>query len=164
MKPERLEPGPGQESVWDYPRPPLIEDFTGHIRVIFNKLVIANTHGAKRVLETSHPPVYYIPPQNIQMHYLVKSPLTSWCEFKGKAHYYTVVVNEKEAKNAAWYYPNPTPDFLALKDYVAFYPSLMDACYVNSEKVEAQHGDFYGGWITRNIVGPFKGEAGTQGW
>ena len=164
MRSERIDPGPGQESAWDYPRPPRMEDFTGHIRVIFNNLVIADTHEAKRVLETSHPPVYYIPPRDIQMHYLMKSPLTSWCEFKGIAHYYTVVVNEKEAKNAAWYYPYPAPDFLALKDHVAFYPGFMDACEVNGEKVKAQEGDFYGGWITSNIEGPFKGEAGTRGW
>ena len=164
MRPPRTEPGPGQESVWDYPRPPRIEDCTGHVRVVFNDLVIADTHTAKRVLETSHPPVYYIPPRHIQMHCLMKSPLTSWCEFKGNAHYYTVVVNKKEVKNAAWYYPEPTPEFLALKDHVAFYPGLMDACYVNGEKVKAQEGDFYAGWITRNIVGPFKGEAGTGGW
>jgi uncharacterized protein (DUF427 family) len=98
------------------------------------------------------------------MNYPMKSPLTSWCEFKGNTHYYTVVVNEKETNNAAWYYPDPTPDFLALKDYVAFYPGPMDACYINSEKVEPQPGGFYGGWITKNIVGPFKGEPGTEGW
>jgi len=164
MRPERIEPGPGQESVWDYPRPPRLEDFAGHIRVIFNDLVIADTHEAKRVLETSHPPVYYIPPRDIQMKHLIKSTLTSWCEFKGDAHYYTISVNEEEAKNAAWYYPDPTPDFLAIKDYVAFYPGLMDSCHVNGEKVRAQEGDFYGGWITGNIAGHFKGEAGTRGW
>jgi uncharacterized protein (DUF427 family) len=164
MKPERIEPGQGQESVWDYPRPPRIEDFTGHIRVIFNNHVIADTYQARRVLETSHPPVYYIPPHDIEMLYLVKNSSTSWCEFKGNAHYYSVVVNKKEAKDAAWYYPDPTPDFSALKNYVAFYPSLMDACEVDGEKVKAQAGDFYGGWITKNIVGPFKGEAGTWGW
>lgn len=164
MRQERIVPGPGQESVWDYPRPPRIEDFTGHIKVIFNNLVIADTHEAKRVLETSHPPVYYIPPRDIQMNYLMKSPLTSWCEFKGKAFYYTIVANKKEAKNAAWYYPDPAPDFMALAYCVAFYPNLMDVCEVNGEKVKAQKGDFYGGWITKNIVGPFKGEPGTRDW
>ena len=132
--------------------------------MVFNNLVIADTDRAKRVLETSHPPVFYIPPRDIQMQYLMKSPQTSWCEFKGQAHYYTIVVDEKEAENAAWYYPNPTPAFSGLKDHVAFYPGLMDSCSVNGEKVQAQEGDFYGGWITKNIVGPFKGEAGTRGW
>jgi uncharacterized protein (DUF427 family) len=164
MRPERIEPGPGQESVWDYPRPPRSEKFTGHIRVVFNNLVIADTQEARRVLETSHPPVYYIPPSDILMHCLMESPLTSWCEFKGHARYNTIVVNEKEAKNAAWYYPDPASDFSALKDHIAFYPGLMDACYVNDERVRAQEGDFYGGWITGNIVGPFKGEAGTRSW
>jgi uncharacterized protein (DUF427 family) len=164
MRPERIEPGPGQESVWDYPRPPHIEDFPGHVRVIFNNIVIADTHDAKRVLETSHPPVFYIPPGDIQMNFLKKSSLTSWCEFKGNAHYYTVSVNEKEAENAGWYYPDPAPDFAAINNHVAFYPGLMDKCEVNGEKVKAQDGDFYGGWITDNIVGPFKGEAGTRGW
>jgi uncharacterized protein (DUF427 family) len=164
MRPERIQPGPGQESVWDYPRPPRIEESTGHIRVIVNNAVIADTHEAKRVLETSHPPVYYIPSRDIQMLYLMKSPLTSWCEFKGNAHYDTVVVNEKEAKNAAWYYPGPTHDFLVIKDHVAFYPGLMDACYLDDEKVKAQKGNFYGGWITGDMVVPFNGEAGTRGW
>ncbi len=164
MRPYRIEPGPGQESVWDYPRPPRIEDSAGHIRVIFNNIVICDTHAAKRVLETSHPPVYYMPPRDILMRYLIKSTLTSWCEFKGIAHYYSVSVNGKEVKNASWYYPDPTPEFFSLKDYVAFYPGLMDACYVNGEKVNAQAGDFYGGWVTANIVGPFKGEPGTRGW
>jgi uncharacterized protein (DUF427 family) len=164
MRTVRTEPGPGQESVWDYPRPPRIEDFVGHIRVIFNDIVIADTHEAKRVLETSHPPVYYISPRYIQMQYLIKSSFASWCEFKGKAKYYTVSVNEREAENAGWYYPQPVPDFLSLKDHVAFYSALMDACFVNDERVKAQEGDFYGGWITSNIVGPIKGEAGTRGW
>ncbi|UCE71352.1 MAG: DUF427 domain-containing protein [Nitrospiraceae bacterium] len=132
--------------------------------MVFNNLVIADTDRAKRVLETSHPPVFYIPPRDIQMQYLMKSPRTSWCEFKGQAHYYTIVVDGKEAENAAWYYPNPTPAFSGLKDHVAFYPGLMDSCSVNGEKVQAQKGDFYGGWITKNIVGPFKGPAGTRGW
>lgn len=164
MRAERIQPGPGQESVWDYPRPPRIESFSGYVKVTFNNVVIADTHAAKRVLETSHPPVFYIPPRDIELHYLENSHFTTYCEFKGVAHYYSVVVNEKEKKNAAWYYPDPTTDFLALKDHVAFYPGLMDACEVNGEKVRAQKGDFYGGWITSNIVGPFKGEAGTRDW
>lgn len=164
MRPKRIQPGPGEESVWDYPRPPHIEDFTGHISVLFNSRVIADTREAKRVLETSHPPVYYLPPHDVQIHYLIKSSMTTWCEFKGMAHYYTVIVEGREAKNAAWYYPDPTPEFSALKNYIAFYPALMDSCEVNGEKAKAQAGDFYGGWITKNIVGPFKGAAGTRGW
>lgn len=164
MKPDRIEPGPGQESVWDYPRPPRLEDFPEHIQVIFNGVTIADTHKAKRVLETSHPPVYYIPPQDIQMTYLRPAPGTSWCEWKGQANYYTVVVGDKRAEEVAWFYPSPTPPFAALKDYVAFYAGSMDACYVDGERVQPQPGGFYGGWITQNIVGPFKGQPGTRGW
>lgn len=164
MNRDRIEPGPGQESVWDYPRPPRLEDCSKHLQVIFNGVVIADTHSSKRVLETSHPPVYYLPPDDIQMSYLVKVAKASWCEWKGQANYYTVAVGDKQAREAAWFYPNPTPAFAALQNYVAFYASRMDACYVNGELVQPQPGDFYGGWITQEIVGPFKGSAGTWGW
>jgi uncharacterized protein (DUF427 family) len=161
---QRIQPGPGQESVWDYPRPPRLEDTNKHIQIIFNGVAIADTHNAKRVLETSHPPVYYIPPSDIKMEYLVRTPHSSFCEWKGPARYYTVAVGDKQVQNAAWFYPDPTPAFTAIKDYVAFYPQLMDACYVNGEKVQPQPGDFYGGWVTSDIVGPFKGGSGTWGW
>lgn len=155
---------PGQESVWDYPRPPRLEDSVKHIQVMFNDVMIADTQRAKRVLETSHPPTYYIPPEDIQMNYLLRTNRSTFCEWKGQASYYTIVVNEQRADNAAWFYPNPTAAFESLKDYVAFYPSRMQACYVNGERVQSQAGDFYGGWITQEIVGPFKGGAGTWGW
>jgi uncharacterized protein (DUF427 family) len=116
------------------------------------------------VLETSHPPVYYIPPADIKMEYLRPTGRQSWCEWKGRAGYYTVDVAGKQADNAAWTYPDPTAGFEAIKNYVAFYPGKMDACYVDGEQVQAQAGDFYGGWITNDIVGPFKGEPGTRGW
>lgn len=161
---QRIQPGPGQESVWDFPRPPRLEDTTKHIQVIFNGVAIADTHQAKRVLETSHPPVYYIPPGDIKMEHLALMPHGSWCEWKGRAAYYTVVVGDKQVQNAAWFYRDPTPGFASIKDHVAFYPHLMDACYVNGEQVQPQPGDFYGGWITSDIVGPFKGSSGTWGW
>ena len=161
---QRIQPGPNQESVWDYPRPPRLEDTTKHIQVIFNGVAIADTRAAKRVLETSHPPVYYIPPSDIQMEYLVRIPQSSFCEWKGNAGYYTVIVGDKQAQNAAWFYPEATPGFVAMKDYVAFYAHLMEACYVDGEKVQPQPGNFYGGWITSDIVGPFKGGPGTWGW
>ncbi|MFQ4146033.1 DUF427 domain-containing protein [Chlorogloeopsis sp. ULAP02] len=164
VKPQRIDPAPGQESVWDYPRPPRLEDTNKHIKVIFNDVIIADTHRAKRVLETSHPPVYYIPPEDIKMEYLIQAPQSSFCEWKGGAGYYTIRVNQKEVKNAAWFYPNPTPAFATIKNYVAFYAHLMDACYLNEEKVQPQPGNFYGGWITSDIVGPFKGIAGSWGW
>lgn len=164
MNQRRIEPGPGQESVWDYPRPPRLEDSDKHIKIIFNGEVIAETRRAKRVLETSHPPVYYIPLEDVRQEFLSRTPRQTVCEWKGAASYYTLTVGDKSLPNVAWYYPDPTPAFAGLKNYVAFYPGKMDACYVNDEKIQAQPGDFYGGWITKDIVGPFKGGAGTMGW
>lgn len=164
MKRDRIPPQPGQESVWDYPRPPRLEDTPKHIQITFNGVMIADTHRAKRVLETSHPPVYYIPPEDIQMAYLVASPRATYCEWKGQGAYYHLVVGDKRLDNVAWYYPKPTSAFAAIQDYVAFYPAPMDACYVDGEKVQPQPGNFYGGWITQDIVGPFKGSEGTWGW
>jgi len=153
-----------QESVWDYPRPPRIEPTMKRIRVVFNGETIADTTRALRVLETSHPPVYYIPPQDVKMNLLTSTRRHTFCEFKGTAAYWTIRVGDKVADNAAWSYPSPNDDYDAIAEYIAFYPAHMDACYVDDEQVQAQAGDFYGGWITSNIVGPFKGGAGTQGW
>jgi uncharacterized protein (DUF427 family) len=164
MKPTPIKPNPGQESVWDYPRPPRLEEFSGHIQVVFNGITIADTHEAIRVLETSHPPVYYIPPKDIQLKYVIEGSDTTWCEWKGQAKYYSVVVGEKKAEKQAWCYPQPTLAFAAIKDYIAFYAGMMDACYVNAEQVIPQPGGFYGGWLTKNIVGPFKGGPGSWGW
>jgi uncharacterized protein (DUF427 family) len=159
-----INPEPGQESVWDYPRPPRLEDTNKHIQVVFNDIVIVDTHSAKRVLETSHPPTYYIPPGDIKIEYLILMPKSSFCEWKGIANYYTIRVGDKQAHNAAWFYPNPTPNFTSIKHCVAFYAHLMDACYVDGERVQPQPGNFYGGWVTHDIVGPFKGSPGTWGW
>jgi len=161
---ERIAPGPGQESVWDYPRPPRLEPTPKSIRIIFNDLVLVKTQNAQRVLETSHPPTYYIPPTDVCMEYLHPTTKASWCEWKGKAQYFTIVVGERQAPNAAWCYPDPTPQFRAIAGYLAFYAHLMDACFVDEELVDSQTGDFYGGWITQDIVGPFKGGPGTWGW
>lgn len=159
-----IQKGENQESVWDYPRPPRLEPSTRLVEVIFNGIKIASTRRAQRVLETSHPPVYYIPPDDIEMKYLSLTPRATYCEYKGAASYYTVTVGDVMAQNAAWFYPRPTLPYAAIKDYVAFYPSLMEACFVDEERVQAQPGDFYGGWITKEIVGPFKGGAGTWNW
>jgi uncharacterized protein (DUF427 family) len=164
MVDQRIEPGPGQESVWDYPRPPSVEDSDKHIQVVFAGVVIADTRRAKRVLETSHPPVYYIPPEDIRMEYLEPADRASWCEWKGQASYYNVSVDGNQAAHAAWFYPVPQPPYAAIRNHVAFYPQHMDACYVDGEKVKPQPGGFYGGWITSDIVGPFKGGVGTAGW
>ena len=160
----RIEPKVGQESVWDYPRPPRLELSGKPIQIVFNNVIIADTNKAYRVLETSHPPVYYLPPQDVKLEYLQSTSQQSFCEWKGWAKYYSLIVGDKEAINVAWSYPEPTSSFAAIKDYIAFYAGPMDACYVNEEKVIPQPGGFYGGWITSDVVGPFKGEKGTWGW
>jgi uncharacterized protein (DUF427 family) len=131
--------------------------------VVFNQVLIADSRRSQRVLETSHPPVYYIPLEDIQSQYLQLTNHHSYCEWKGLASYYTLQVGEQVAENVAWFYPEPTPAFSAIQNHVAFYPSRMEACYVDGERVQAQPGDFYGGWITSNIVGPFKGGLGSWG-
>lgn len=164
MKPQPTEARPGQESVWDYPRPPRIEETGKHIQVIFNDVVIADTRRALRVLETSQAPAYYIPPQDVRMEYLQDGRRRTWCEWKGRARYYTVVVDDRRAENAAWYYPQPTPAFESIQDYVAFYCEPMDRCLVDGEVARPMPSAFYGGWITDDIVGPFKGGPGSEGW
>lgn len=157
-------PGDGEESVWDYPRPPRVESSARRIRVVVAREVIAESVNTIRVLETSHPPVFYIPPEDVLGHCVVTTTKTSFCEFKGRAGYFDLVVRDRRIKNAGWFYPQPSSRFQALKDHLAFYPSRVDACFVDDEQVRAQEGDFYGGWITREIVGPFKGAPGTWGW
>jgi uncharacterized protein (DUF427 family) len=152
-------PGPGQESVWDYPRPPIWQPVSARIRVELDGVLVADTTAALRVLETSHPPVFYVPPADVLVP-LVRSRRSSLCEYKGLAGYYDVL----SQRDAAWYYPDPSPRFAALKDHVAFYPGRMDACWVDDERVVAQEGDFYGSWVTSAVVGPFKGAPGTSGW
>lgn len=157
-------PGPGQESVWDYPRPPRLEPVSQRIRIEFAGQTIADTSRANRVCETASPPTYYLPLKDIKAEYLQPSDRTTFCEWKGAARYWSVRVGNRIAQNAAWSYPEPEKDFEPIRDYLAFYPGKMDACYIGDEKVNAQAGDFYGGWITKNIVGPFKGKPGTEGW
>lgn len=164
MKEERTNQLPGQESVWDYPRPPRLEVSDKHVQVVFNGVVLADSRRASRVLETSHPPVYYIPVEDIQMAHLNVSRGESWCEWKGRATYFDVVVRDMVAKRAAWTYPSPTLSFRGIKDHVAFYAWAMERCLVDGEVVRPQPGNFYGGWITNDIVGPFKGEPSTWGW
>jgi len=161
---KRIEPGPNQESVWDYPRPPALETVEKRLRVVFNGETIADTTTGYRVLETSHPPTYYIPPEDIAMNYLNRESRTSRCEFKGRAVYYSVTVGERSVQQAGWAYPAPTQRFTEIADHVSFYASKMGACFVGDEQARAQEGDFYGGWITESVVGPFKGGPGTLGW
>jgi len=156
--------GRKKESVWDYPRPPRVEPSFQLIRVVFNGKTIAETNRALRVIETSHPPVYYIPPGDVQQQLLTPTTRQSYCEFKGLATYYELKVGEKVSTNAAWSYYNPSTGYESIKDYVAFYPGRVGACYVDDERVQSQEGDFYGGWITSVIEGPFKGGPGTAAW
>lgn len=160
----RIEPGPGQESVWDYPRPPRLESSPKRIRIVIDDIVIADSTATFRVLETSHPPVFYIPPEDVRMDLLRDSRRSSFCEWKGRARYHHYFSPHREVVDFAWSYPNPSQRFQSIAGYLAFYPSKADACYVDEERVTAQEGDFYGGWITAEIVGPFKGGPNTMGW
>lgn len=163
MKP--IKPKPGQESVWDYPRPPRLEQVPETLRVVFNGEEIARTTKGFRVLETSHPPVYYFPPEDVRLGFSTRhSAPSSFCEWKGHAHYYDFVVGEKTGKKIAWAYDSPTTRFAYIDGYLAFYAGRVDACFVNKELVTPQPGEFYGGWITERIVGPFKGGPGSWGW
>jgi len=157
-------PGPGQESVWDYPRPPRLEQFRGSIVVELAGRQIARTDWAWRVLETSHPPTYYLPPDCFAQGVLVAAPGASWCEWKGQASYFDLVTADRTAPKAAWTYRDPTAAFGALAGAVAVMAGDVDRCLVNGEQVIPQPGGFYGGWITSWIAGPFKGAPGTMGW
>lgn len=159
-----IEPGPGQESVWDYPRPPRVEPTSAHVQVVLGGEVVCDTRRALRVLETSHPPTYYLPRADFAADSLEPAPGSSYCEYKGVAAYLTVVGGGERREAAAWTYPDPSPGFSALRDHVAVYPGRMDRCTVDGEVVRPQEGGFYGGWITDAVVGPFKGGPGTRGW
>ena len=161
--PPPVEPGPGQESVWDYPRPPAIVDDTRLVQVRLNDVLVAETRAARRVLETASPPTFYLPPESLQFDCLRPDSGSSFCEWKGPARYFSVCTASDCVRHAAWSYPAPFDEFAAIRNYLAFYPGRLE-CYVDGERVRAQAGDFYGGWITAEIVGPFKGEPGTSGW
>ena len=157
---------PGQESVWDYPRPPALEPVDGELTVEHAGRLIARTTRGYRVLETSHPPVYYFPPEACDERYVnaSTSKSSSFCEWKGSAEYVDVVVDGERFDRVGWRYDEPTPRFEAIAGYVAFYAGPFDRCTVRGQKVTPQPGGFYGGWITEEVVGPFKGVAGSWGW
>lgn len=150
--------------MWDYPRPPRVERTGSRVVVRLGGVVVADTTDAVRVLETSHPPVYYLPVSAFADGALTPASGSSMCEFKGRAAYYDVHGGDRTVPGGAWTYPSPWEGYGELRDRVAVYPSRMDACEVDGERVRAQAGDFYGGWITSAVVGPFKGEPGTLGW
>ncbi len=163
-RPSRLAPGPGQESVWDYPRPPRLERSSSVVEVVLGGVTVVHTDRPLRVLETSHPPTFYLPVSDFLGGSLRPARGQSMCEWKGLASYFDVVAGDEVASAAAWGYPHPTSDFASLLDHVALYPAAMDRCTVDGEVVLAQPGSFYGGWITSTVVGPFKGEPGSSFW
>lgn len=164
VRPTPERPGPGQESVWDYPRPPRLEPSAALIEVVLGGAVVARTTRSFRVLETSHPPTFYLPADAFEDGALRPAPGSSVCEWKGRAAYLDVLGGDRVADRAAWTYPDPTPGFAPLAGYVALYPGAMDRCTVDGEVVRPQPGGFYGGWITSAVVGPFKGVPGSQFW
>ena len=164
MRPIPQTPGPGQESVWDYPRPPRLERFEAPITVELGGELIATTDHGWRVLETSHPPTYYLPRTAFRDGALRDAAGTSWCEWKGQARYFDLVSAVTVAGKAAWTYPRPTAGFEPIADAVAVMAGQVDRCTVDAETVVPQPGGFYGGWITSWVVGPFKGVPGSMGW
>ena len=156
----RVEP----ESAWDYPRPPRLEPVRHHILVVLGGETVVDTRQGYRVLETSHPPNYYVPVADVAPGALVRSDGRSFCEWKGRAHYFEVRGGDRVELDAAWGYDTPNAGFEPLVDHVAFYPARMDTCHVDGELVTPQAGGFYGGWITSHVTGPFKGAPGTRGW
>lgn len=157
------EPGPGQESVWDYPRPPRLEHDARLVRVVHANEVLAESRRAIRVLETASPPTFYVPREDVQMALLRPGKGSSHCEWKGRATYWSLVLGTGSIENVGWSYEQPYPEFEAIRGGLSFYPSKV-ACYVDGERVRPQPGGFYGGWITAEVLGPFKGEPGTGGW
>ncbi|MEU6402488.1 DUF427 domain-containing protein [Streptomyces sp. NPDC046985] len=153
-----------QESVWDYPRPPALRQDDRRVRVECRGEAVADSTRALRVLETSHPPVFYVPAADVRTDLLRPAPGRTWCEWKGEARYWDLVVDDEVRAQAAWSYAQPSSGYAALAGHFAFYPERVDGCTVAGEPVRAQEGDFYGGWITREIQGPFKGAPGTRSW
>lgn len=158
------EAGVPEERVADYPRPPRLEPEARRVRIVLGGETIADTDRALRMLETFHPPTYYLPIAAFRKGVLSPSSRTSWCEWKGRARYWSLRCGDASAPDAAWGYPDPVPAYAELRDYLAVYAGSMDACYVGDERVVPQPGGFYGGWITGDVVGPFKGAPGTLLW
>ena len=163
-RPTPDEPGPGQESVWDYPRPPRLEPARRRIRAIAAGATLADSTRALRVLETSHPPTYYLPREDVRMELLERGQGASFCEWKGRAVYFDAVVAGRRVPRVAWSYPEPSPAFEGLRDHLAFYLPSLDEGRVDDERARPQPGGFYGGWITSDLAGPFKGAPGSAGW
>lgn len=164
MRPSPDPVGPGQESVWRYPRPAIADPSDRHIRIEHRGVVVADTRAAIRTLETSHPPSWYLPQDAIAAGLLQPSDRRSFCEWKGEAIYWHVSIGDQLLRDVGWSYPDPTPAFAVLRDHIAFYAGPFDRCTVDGEQVVPQPGGFYGGWITSDLAGPFKGVPGSMGW
>jgi uncharacterized protein (DUF427 family) len=163
-RPQHEVPGPGQESVWNYPRPPAVVRSAAEVVVEFAGEAVARSTRSLRVLETSHAPVHYLPREDVRTELLDALVGETWCEFKGAASYADLVVDGRRSARACWWYASPTPGYELLTGAVAFYPSRVDRITVDGEVVRSVEGDFYGGWITSRVVGPFKGGPGTEWW
>ena len=161
--PFAVDPKKGEESVWDYPRPPMADADSRKVVVKAFGVIILETSRAIRILETASSPTFYIPPVDIDTDFLEQASGSSFCEWKGKATYWNVTVNGRNLQKAAWSYHNPSERFKEIDGYFSFYPARVD-CYVDGEKVIPQPGGYYGGWVTSEIVGPMKGGPGTGGW
>ena len=165
MRPPEPDPvGPGQESVWAYPRPAIAEPCAARVVIEHRGVIVAETRASVRTLETSHPPSYYIPVADIAPGVLRRAEGSSFCEWKGAAAYWDVVIGDTVLPRVGWSYPSPTRGFVSLRDHVAFYAGPFDRCSVNGVTVTPQAGGFYGGWITPDLAGPFKGVPGSMGW
>ena len=164
LRPQPDPTAPGQESVWRYPRPPIAERSTRHVTIEHAGIVVADTRDAVRTLETSHPPTWYIPRGAIAPGLLRASARRSFCEWKGEAQYWHLEVGGQVLTDIGWSYPDPTTAFVILRDHVAFYAGPLDLCAIDGERVRPQPGGFYGGWITSDLAGPFKGVPGSMGW
>ena len=162
--PTPVVPAPGQESVWDYPRPPRLEPVERHIEIRLGGETVVDSRRSWRVLETSHPPVYYLPTRDIRMDLLEPADGSSFCEWKGAARYWSVRAGGRLLERVGWDYPEPSHGFEAIRDHIAFYAAPFDAVLIDGEQVTPQPGGFYGGWVTPEIVGPFKGIPGSMGW
>lgn len=158
-----VEPGPGQESVWDYPRPPDLRKESRRVRVLAGDNVVADSTEALRVCETASPPTFYIPPTDVNFDVLTRNTQHTWCEWKGRADYFDLTTESQLVPSVGWAYPNPNHHFAAIAEWLSFYANRVQ-CHVGSEAVQPQAGSFYGGWVTSEIVGPFKGDPGTGGW
>lgn len=161
---EVLAPRPGQESVWDYPRPPRVESETRAVRVVLGGIEVATTRRALRVLETSSPPTIYVPPADVRREFFTPTDERTLCEWKGLATYWSAEILGQFFAQVAWTYEDPSASYEVLRDSFAFFPGRVDACWLGDERVRPQPGTYYGGWVTREIVGPFKGVPGSERW